>query len=230
MPTKEKTFPSSLFRYTWLNPEYPEASFENIFKKNEVYSSLIEKLNDPFDCIPQLDLTKISNDEIKNDLINAYEREKIDSQIRDAEISFFEVVGVKRHLTYRYFLHVIPTFKKNRVFCLSETPAEYSMWVYYAHYFQGFCLEIKPDQNWKSLLVPIDYKESPCAFDPKQLTNPNFDTTPFVTIKSNHWSHEREWRVFNHNSNNAEYVPLPDGGISCIYLGMGMSKEAQCFS
>lgn len=221
-----RNIPAALFRYTWLNPKYPESSFENIFKKNEIYSSLIKELNDPFDCLPQLNLTEISNGEIKNELIKAYDREKVDPQIRDAQIRFFEVVGLKQHLTYRYFLHVIPTFKNNRVFCLSETPTEYSMWVYYAHYFQGFCLEIKPDDSWKSpILVPIEYKEQPCVFDLKQLTNPNFDTVPFVTIKSNHWSHEKEWRIFNHNSNNAEYIPLPGSGIACIYLGMGMSKE-----
>ena len=214
--------PSTLFRYTHLNPEFEE-SIKRIFEKNEIYCPLVSQLNDPSDCIPKLDLSRISDNEIIEGLAKNYKKKKFDEKEIEKQLKYVNYVGPKKFLMYRFYYHLIPTFKKSRILSLSETCTDFSMWVYYARFFEGFCIEINLGQEWSEWLFPVRYSKDLNLFKPQELFEAKLNTRLFVNHKTIHWQHEKEWRIYNHHSNRVDFIPLPENGIARILLGMNIS-------
>jgi hypothetical protein len=216
--------PSKLFRYTWLNPKYEE-SFKRIFEKNDIYSPLVSELNDPFDCIQELNIEEIPEADMRKKIIEGSVKEGYPVEKITQLNGYLQLLGCRKYLLYKYYTKVIPYFKKSRILSLSSIADDFAMWVFYSNVFQGFCLEIEPDEDWESILFPIDYIENPLKFSFIKLTEPDFKTKPYVSTKTKYWEHEKEWRVYNHHRNLTDRIPLPKGGIKCIYFGMHMSEE-----
>lgn len=209
-----KEVPKNLYRYTVLKPEFME-SYERIFSQNEIYAPLVSDLNDPYDCIRPL---KMDGEE--HELIEHMKKlyEKRDQNYSDIEL-LIERMGIKNYLLYNYYNQLIKQFKLNRLLCFSEACDNYSMWYNYADNFQGFCLEIVPDEEMRKWLLPVKYSDDLRYFEPIKLFSSGFDSKTLINQKQEIWSHEKEWRIFVHRRMKTEYVKLPQGSIKAVIFG-----------
>lgn len=123
--------------------------------------------------------------------------------------------------------------------CLSETPDNLLMWSHYAESHSGFVLafdskhtyfheEKSPEDEFRHLRQ-VSYREArPSA------TLAELDGVDVFLVKSNHWSYEREWRIFRALSEASVVLPgepfpthlfqYPQNALKAVILGARTSS------
>lgn len=230
MKEEKKDPPEFLYRYTWLNPEYPEKSFENIFKENKIYAPSVANLNDPFDCVPLFNLGSRSEEEHRKDIIKDF-KEK--NSLEDLKIftGILDSLGSgapQKYFLYNYYQRFVPELlKKCRVLSFSAVKNDGAMWAYYANSAYGFCIEFRTKDMKKSLLE-VEYISSVFNLKIENLKKEEDWIKEVVSKKNDHWSHEEEWRCFAISSlvNSKDFfITLPSDCICSIEFGANMKDE-----
>lgn len=183
--------PKSLFRYRPCN----ENSIDTL-SNDTIWFSLTETLNDPFDCLINVDKDLILNNFYKDfELQNGY------------HLSFKDKLSLKPELnTYiNDFIEEIEGVRGNiSITCFSETNRSILMWAHYASGHQGVCIEYSTLEIFESLdlvPVPVNYTDNIAS-----ISRINLDETDdyseisgiFVKslmTKSPDWKYEKEWRI-----------------------------------
>ncbi len=112
--------------------------------------------------------------------------------------------------------------------CFSSTIHEDLLWAHYSDGHKGFCIQYNfkklglMDDNVQ-LLFPVIYQAAP------HITIEDLDSADgsllmyALTLKSDRWQYEKEWRRFYLHTDkpNPEALPKPEA----IYLGVNCSKE-----
>jgi len=104
--------PSSLFKYKPIN-KYTLINLIN----DEIYMPASKELNDPFECLANLDITNVQN--------SGFDIKAIDSFVKDVP----EWIGLAG------------------IYSMSSTPFDVLMWSHYAEYHKGICLEYARNSN-----------------------------------------------------------------------------------
>lgn len=156
--------------------------------------------------------------------------------------SFANICEVIRDTQERYQAHwrhkLLPGV---RVFCVSEDRDNLLMWAHYARDHTGTVLELwslPEEDNPLSVARPIEYAENPLSFfteaefidDMTGLRKLDFIALykRYAYAKSDHWSYEREWRVwypFSKSVEKFDTVPLRKSEVGAIYFGCKATSD-----
>lgn len=122
----------------------------------------------------------------------------------------------------RYSHEILSDFTNDKIFCVTEAPDSLTMWTYYAQNHTGMVLRFTDDVPESPLTQArrIRYVDQmPSLFDNEMLSDdlagytcmtPERIMNEVVWTKSNHWAHEREWRIYvGSGRTNAPYEDIP---------------------
>jgi hypothetical protein len=126
-----------------------------------------------------------------------------------------------------------------RVFCVSEDPDNLLMWAHYAREHTGAVLELwslPEEDNPLSVASAVEYREVPPAFfseaewidDLTGVRQLDFSAfyRRYAYIKSNHWSYEREWRVWYPLADETgRHDPVPVRGSEFTSIRFGCRAD-----
>jgi hypothetical protein len=128
-------------------------------------------------------------------------------------------------------------FLNDKILCLSDTPDNILMWSYYAENHAGMVLRFtdKTPNNPLRMARPICYVDQmPSLFDDEMLSDmlagySGMDTRrimdAIIWTKSNHWAHEREWRVYagrGRSDHLYEDIPFNARELDGVIFGVRM--------
>ena len=115
------------------------------------------------------------------------------------------------------------TLDATGMFCLSEVNDNPLMWSYYADSHKGVCIEYSTSENqlFGCDLTPVHYAKS----YPK-LSSADYPDSAYVrkylSTKSDHWEHEREWRII-YDKLGVQIAPPED--LTAVILGCEVSSD-----
>lgn len=131
--------------------------------------------------------------------------------------------------------HWQDSLKSNRTFCVTEEHTNLLMWAHYAKDHTGVVLELwslPEDDNALSVAHPVVYATKPPSFFTEDefldyfcgIAEMNLPTLTKRSIytKSDHWSYEKEWRVYFPLSEEPglfEDVNLRPSELKAVYFG-----------
>jgi len=127
-----------------------------------------------------------------------------------------------------------------RVFCVSEVKDSLLMWAHYARDHTGCVFEfwsLPNEDNALSVARCVDYVATPPPFYSEQewlddfvgikKLDPHALFRRYAYAKSNHWSYEREWRVWYplaEGPGEFDEVPVRSSELRAIYIGCRASS------
>lgn len=216
--------------------------------------------NDPFEGRPEVtavmggsDLEKALREVLLDEIRSSYEnapravREKVSpSAYADLMLKAFHANEAWVHAAIGSFTKPMANLLQKKfdeligALCLTETPDNLLMWAHYANSHTGFVVEFDTTHPY------FDERKSN-EDELRHLRQVNYrDTRPsgaladmngyeLFTVKSTHWSYEREWRILRPLPDadrviSAEPYPvhlfrIPFGAISAVILGARCSAE-----
>ena len=235
-----------LYRYR-SNIEFAIDEIENDY----IYLSPANILNDPFDSSCKITFeeallevrpaisywygcfffkNKIWYDEINNLFIQSDLGQKritmkdfflfVEKEVRERGGYFPAEEASKAYYSSMY--NRIHRRTHGNVACFSEIGDSIIMWSYYANSHQGVCLKYEPQLLDTS---NIEYEAILKSIRKVWYSNIRFEDkegkfSPF--LKSEEWSHEREWRMFR-NINETNKIQFPC--LTAVYLGTNFDFE-----
>ncbi|MDW3094621.1 MAG: DUF2971 domain-containing protein [Gammaproteobacteria bacterium] len=209
---------------------------ETLFISKELYHSLPEKFNDPFECKPNFSWPKqpAKIKKIREHLIKVI-RESGITKRQSEKIVSNAMIGSPHEMIAGA---AIETFKKIRICCFTSDNKNLLFWAHYANSHKGFCIEFDCTKLPISNSFKVNYQnEYPEVTYPPQNDERAFET---VLMKSKHWQYENEFRsVFipinivqqsilqSMISDNLESLKLKGDEIINIYLGARIEEHTE---
>jgi hypothetical protein len=219
-----------LYHYQRFDPD----RLRQQLASNSIYLSNTKGFNDPWDCRPCFDLTRLDEpafyerqvqwfqrvDKERNTHLSAQEHEKRAARLRDdrafLEHCIREMGGIEADIQGRY-----------RVYCLTTKPADTLMWSHYAENHTGICLEFRCDNAVLSSALKVLYCEAYPSLDLAD-NDPQTVLLPLLA-KATDWSYEDEYRLIAQEESAAlnrdslitktNLLRLPDGVLTSIIVG-----------
>jgi len=179
-----------------------------------------ESFNDPFDCAISIADEKLQ-DSVQHAIEVIVERTGADLSDEDRRVKPEDVDAF-----HRYQKQLQDTFSRDiGIFCLTEVPDDILMWAHYADCHRGFCIEYArtPHNTLGRLGRPVEYRHHYPLISVRDMAGPDKeDTTDALWLtKSDHWRHEKEWRILQVPGGKARQL---DFEITGIVFGMRMSE------
>jgi hypothetical protein len=132
-------------------------------------------------------------------------------------------------------------FENDKILCLSEVPDSIVMWAFYAQNHSGMVLRFSDATGvaspWQTAR-PVHYvDEVPSIFDDESLSEmlsgaevltPRRVMDIFCYIKSKHWEHEREWRIYSGSGRTRgphEDIPFNAKELTGVIFGLRMPES-----
>jgi hypothetical protein len=216
--------------------------------------------NDPFEGRPEVtavmggsELEKALGEVLRDEIRSSYEklpwavREKVSPSVyADLTLEAFHANEASVHAAIGAFTKPMANLLQKKfdeligALCLTETPDNLLMWAHYANSHTGFVVEFdtthphfderRSDADEFRHLRQVNYRD----------TRPNGALTDMngyelFTVKSTHWSYEREWRILRPLPDAERVVSvepypvhlfrIPFGAISSVILGARCSVE-----
>jgi hypothetical protein len=161
-------------------------------------------------------------------------REEFDVEFRDSIDSY---INDKKGGNAKSSAEILSHFGNDKIFCFSEAPDLIPMWSYYAQNHAGAVLRFTdetPDSPLKTAR-PVRYVDQmPSLVDNEALSDmaagyTGMDTQRIldavVWTKSDHWAHEREWRIYCGGGRSAdpyEDIPFSARELDSVIFGVRM--------
>ncbi|MBR0868211.1 DUF2971 domain-containing protein [Bradyrhizobium sp. YCK136] len=215
---------------------------ERLLATNSLYLSDTKGFNDPWDCRPCYDLTRLDDpafyerqvqffehvDRKRNThLSDAEHRERADRLRKDRaflEYCIYQMSGMESEIQKLY-----------RVYCLTTKPADTLMWSHYAQNHTGICLEFGCANDVLSSALKVVYCET---YPPLDLADNDAQTILLPLIaKAKAWEYEDEYRLIAQEEAEAlsreslitksNLLLLPDGALTSIIIGC-VASDAAC--
>jgi hypothetical protein len=173
----------------------------------ELYFSIPENFNDPFDCKFNLNLDSITVEGIKSFY---KDEEEIDSKIRQFQKDKDSILS-EIEQDYNTGLS-----KALGITCFSENNKDILMWAHYANNFKGICLIF----DWKIHKeffngYKVHYKESLPTVSYNG--DGQFETSEILLTKLTNWKYEKEvrsiFKIDDSGNNPARFNPKALSGI-----------------
>jgi hypothetical protein len=203
---------TSLFKYRPIN----QFSLD-IIANERIYFPVPESFNDPFDTkcsfkkkstiIQSTDVKKIKNafpGEGPGDIL-AYTKKDLTEEIDNFE----------------------QKLKNYGVLSLAENAKDILMWSHYSENHKGLCIEFERNESNelgdKTKTKNVNYTKNYPSLSPKALLSTEDIESSLIRVlytKSEHWSYEKEWRMFVPKGNKV--YPIP-GIIKSVTFGVRAS-------
>ena len=178
--------------------------------------------NDPYDCQLNLSDESFSDDYVKYLLDTANPSQKVAIQA---------LMNKQPHLlerrskdTYEHFRSKLrDEFENAGVLSLCARVDSLLLWSHYANNHGGICIELDCDQrDGKSQLQEIVYSPDYPNIKFIDLTKDIKTLFQFLTIKSEEWAYEHEWRFLETKGDKLYDLPAK---ISSVILGARINDE-----
>jgi hypothetical protein len=179
------------------------------------------EFNDPFDCLPVLDMASTPEQRIKairqvlqnKGLSRNQRRFELAKLTKEHSRGFSDEKGLEAWNT---------TLSTTGVLSLSERSDSILMWSHYADKHQGICLGYDPDYL-PAALFPVQYLEKrPVYHWSEQLGGRKHDQIyEALCTKDESWSYEKEWRVINRKPG---IEALPAETLRTVVIGQRASE------
>ena len=220
---------TALFHYCAFHPD----RFEDLIANNRIYLSNTANFNDPWDCRPYFDTSRVSDPAYADRLVeyfyNAARKQTphISEEVHRTKAAQFRASEDAMRAAIAQMSDMDAEIKKRyRVFCLTTKPSNILMWSHYANNHQGICIEFSSENDVFSGAFKVQYSEKYPLLD---LTDDSVDRIlrPLLT-KSDAWAYEDEYRLIAQESKEAlapslltddNYLKLPKGAIRSVILG-----------
>ncbi len=222
--------PSRLFKYRSVDLGFESGAAytrdREIIERNLLWASSPTSFNDPFDCVPVIDLSgTISEQTAFNMRVSARRRKEgkpaWSKQTRPRnEILVSESFHLTEEKAVEFWINLLPRLG---VVCLAEDSCNMLMWSYYAASHQGYCLEF----DTASLPMMRSYR---VVYDPMRpvfrVLDPDRTNLMDQVLlrKADYWANEQEWRIVNPISGHLEF---PAESLKGIILGANISRECE---
>jgi hypothetical protein len=233
----KNSIPKLLYRYRKFD-EY--GYYKDLLKRNILFFSSPKKFNDPFDCrvYPNYEVgsDKAILKKMKELLIHknpSWPLSEIKKEVRKEFQNNIERIHNPKLMVERMNSMIDNFFG---IASFSETNKNLLMWSHYSDSHQGFCVEYDAHRIYDitvnylnkldKLIVfhKIIYEPGYPIIDP-YITS--FDTKEFlkmITIKSDIWSYEIEWRLVYYKFPDVS-LDFPDDIIKSIYFGVNCTEK-----
>lgn len=238
----------SLYKYIPFEaPSLPESSAlqakrQTCFENGEIWYSQANKLNDPFDCNPRLQLP-ISNEEQLEKIVNSltsYELKIVNGKTgistKEDLLILLKTPNVMKlpglpgskiadpinFIHQSVFIGVLGAiFSANLsnigVLSLTEDPFNLRMWAHYGGNSTGICLEF--ERTSKNILGSESTKKVKYVKQRSKimLHERHDNLVKIINTKSHVWKHEKEWRDLKDEGDKSH--PFP-GNIRKVFFGL----------
>ena len=227
--------PNKLYKYQSCNDD----NFNNLRKKSFWFKKPGE-FNDPFDCNINFQLVDATEENLelffnsyREDAPNKKDLDRIfHSDGKVTKLFKEKVIEISRKATSK----LVSKFASLGVTCFSEINDDILMWSHYATSHQGFCLELDTTKfpftrtnNLKqdSPLEKVLYSDSYPLLSLKDIASNHLPSLSqgLLSVKSSHWSYEKEWRLFSTYGNlELEYEKT---ALTGVYLGCKVTADTK---
>jgi hypothetical protein len=221
-------------RFLYNYQRFDAGRLERLLVTNSIYLSDTKRFNDPWDCRPCFDLTRLDDPAFYQRQVEYFERidrkhnthlSESEHQQRAARLRsdraflehcIYQMSGIESEIQKRY-----------RVYCLTTKPADTLMWSHYAENHTGICLEFGCANDVLSSALQVVYCET---YPPLDLADDDRQTVllPLIT-KAKAWEYEEEYRLIAQEEVEAlnreslitrnNLLLLPDGALTSIIVG-----------
>jgi hypothetical protein len=100
------------------------------------------------------------------------------------------------------------------VYCFSEVPDDILMWSHYGDYHRGVCLEFDGHGKFAQHAMQVAY-----SFERPQIRQSDSNDVKLekaLLTKSNHWTYEKEWRLFRYQTGPGVVTFRPENLMGLI--------------
>jgi hypothetical protein len=221
-------------RFLYHYQRFDAARLERVLATNSIYLSDTKGFNDPWDCRPCYDLTRLDDPAFYQRQVAYFERidrkhnthlsedehrgraDRLRKDRKFLEHCIYQMSGIESAIQKRY-----------RVYCLTTKPANMLMWSHYSENHTGICLEFRCANDVLSGALQVVYCKT---YPPLDLADDHHRTVllPLLT-KAKAWEYEDEYRLIaqeeaealNHESliTKNNLLLLPDGALASIIVG-----------
>jgi hypothetical protein len=206
----------------------------NILQTNRIYLSDTINFNDPWDCRPCFDLSRLDDPTVYGSHVEYFDRvsrknftslpeeehirraERLRSDRPFLEYCIRQMVGIESEIQKRY-----------RVYCLSTQPTSTLMWSHYAQNHTGVCLEFNSHRNLVGDALGVVYCTTYPVLDLTDQSD-NAILLPLLT-KAKDWEYEDEYRLIAQEEKEAlnkmslltqnSFLQLPDAALISVIVG-----------
>jgi len=220
---------TSLFHYCRFDVTY----FEDLLANDRIYMSDTANFNDPWDCRPCFDSSRIGDPDYADRLVERFYQSarrqtphipEAFHRARAAELRASE--DALRAAIDKMSDMELEIVKRYRVFCLTTKPTNILMWSHYAENHKGVCIEFSCDNFVFSGAYKVEYADRYPIYDFTDDTDDRI-LLPLIS-KSQSWAYEDEYRLIAQERSVAlayslmtdnNYLALPKGSIRSVILG-----------
>ena len=195
--------PDSLYRYRALDGDCLLYA-ERILLHSEIYFTSPSKVNDPFDCIVDLNFEAPDTD-WKNFLVALSQRKQPHLSQKKHEEWAEDIIKNGRQNSDEFRSQTIAglqsTVDSAGLLCLSERNDCILMWSHYANAHTGICLEFanSDSEPFIGRAQKVDYlpfyKKAHAIFDDSMA-----QVERILLSKAKCWAYEAEWRIIDHQT------------------------------
>lgn len=214
--------PPHLFKYRGFDRGVesgePYSRDRDIIERNRLWASSPLSFNDPFDCIPAIDLsgTPAECDRFARRLAERHTNGKPRAERRRARSeaikAFSKGFNISAEESVRAWTDQL--YRIGAV-CLAERDDNMLMWSYYADSHSGYCLEFSTDAEPLMRAHRVIYSEQRTIFRPLEPDRSELMEQTLLR-KAKFWEHEHEWRVLNHPLGN---LVFPADALKSVVFG-----------
>jgi hypothetical protein len=226
--------PPYLYKFVTWGKKY----HKDILNKNTIFFSSANKFNDPFDSTVPLRYDQGTKDQI----IDLYRRHiQMDNpnlnpkQIDKLAIDTYDKNNISDPQLIKYNIEFQREWARTKygLFVLTSEFQNILMWSHYADAHRGICIRFNMDKFRKfiehdciknNLVIPwykVSYEANYPLLNPFEF-NTEDEVTKILTIKSNYWEYENEFRFILFDKPNTE-IKLPAGIIDLVICGCKMN-------
>jgi Protein of unknown function (DUF2971) len=227
----ERLYHYQRFKHDWL---------EELLKTKTIFFSDPSSFNDPWDCKPYFDVTRLSDPAVYEQHVQWSIRAMKDG---DTDISEEELRRRATRLRLdRPFLEEQireigqtlhePIARQYRVYCLTTIPTSTLMWSHYAQNHTGICLGFRCRNHVFCGALRVEYLDTFPLMDMAD-DSQEASLLPF-RAKSSVWSYEDEYRLIAQEEAEGDgndtlitrnnMLRVPEDALACVIVGCQMKE------
>jgi hypothetical protein len=234
--TLEMELPEKLYKYRTFSTKHIDA-----LKRNELWFSIGESFNDPFDCTPETPMI-LGDRESFITLANKVYPDQIEqlklmygSLNKAYEHFHYSMVGGGQRSYEPLINAMLDRLVRSYVFCLSTTARNHLLWSHYADYHKGFCIRYNTERLLSHASIDfhghVNYSDSPINMSEFAVTENKVKASrEFVMQKQTDWYYEQEFRLVHKElaaniDDKTRVIKHSDDCIDMIIFGVRASRS-----
>lgn len=226
---EEKSPPNYLYKYRSLQKERAWKHTLDIIEHNRIYFANIRDFNDPFDCLPKMEMANTYRP-IKEIVKHNYpEMPRHERRYKEAELKRQFSRGGHGLVDLASGDSIYPDHGVG-VLCLANKANNFLMWSHYADSHRGVCLRFKTEYGIFEHAREVIYSNERPVIG-SYTHSPDEAVRAALLTKADFWAYEEEWRVLSHPGALEGLPPgpgianLPLGLLDAVIMGVNISNQ-----